>query len=261
MERTGITLLSSKDRRFLDMPKGIPNGKRKLTDQERIARIKLRQSSISYKAKVKARRSTPEYKAIAKAYRSRPDVKEKIKKSRSTPEYKEKRRLYEQRPEQVAKDKAYRNKPDVKAKKNARARVYNARPDVIEHREEYNKLTRPHRIGVQKARRAFLRYDVLMNISNAVKPKCACCGLDDHIDFLSLDHVQGRKQMDNIKEITDIGYSSELQFYNLLVWIRENEYLKSLETQYFQVLCHNCNFAKGMVKNKLTCPHKHGDMK
>ena len=242
------------------MPKGIPNGKKKLTEQERIARIKLRQSSISYKAKVKERRSTPKAKAKAKAYRTRDDVKEKIKKSRSTPEYKEKRRLYEQRPEQVAKDKIYRNKPEVKALKNARARVYNARPDVIEHREEYNKLTRPHRIEVQKARRAFLRYDVLMNLSNTDIPTCSCCGLDDHIDFLSLDHIQGRKQMDNIKEITNIGYSSKLEFYNLLVWIRENAYLENLDTNYFQVLCHNCNFAKGMVKNNLTCPHKHGDI-
>ena len=257
MERVRNKMLSGKRGRFLDMPSGIPNGKKKLTDEELKLRRKLRESSVSYKAKMNARKKSPEGKAKRMEYQRRPEVKAKVKTYRNTPEYKERRKLYERSPEHVAKDKEYRNRPEIRARIKLRSRLYSERPEVIKHREEYNKLTRSHRTRVQKARRSYLRYDVMMQLSNDDKPKCACCGLNEHIDFLSLDHVQGKREMDNIKEITDIGYSSKLTLYKLLVWIRNNAYLKSLDKKYFQILCHNCNFAKGMRNRDNTCPHQH----
>ena len=182
--------------------------------------------------------------------RLKDNLRTKIRKQ--TPEYKEWETVYNKRPEVI------------ESKRVAGLKYYYSETGTIQ-REKYHSINHQQILDKQKDKRLKTRHSVLVSfskrMSNTNKPTCACCGLDDHIDFLSLDHIQGRKQMDNIKEITDIGYSSELQFYNLLVWIREHEYLKSLETQYFQVLCHNCNFAKGMVKNKLKCPHKHGDMK
>ena len=65
--------------------------------------------------------------------------------------------------------------------------------------------------------------------------KCACCG-ESEIKFLSIDHINGggtkhRKEVGNIPE-----------------WLIKNNFPKG-----FQVLCHNCNQAKGFYG---VCPHK-----
>ena len=63
--------------------------------------------------------------------------------------------------------------------------------------------------------------------------------------------------MDTIPELVKIGYSSEFKSTQLIDWIIKKNYLKDLQTEYFQILCHNCNAAKGgygkcPMKNK---PH------
>ena len=132
-----------------------------------------------------------------------------------------------------------------------RARLYSERPDVIKHREEYNKLTRSHRTRVQKARREYLRYDVMMQLSNDDKPKCACCGLNEHTNFLALDHIAGRNEMDSEPELVKLGYSSKLKSIKWFNWLIENNFPKG-----FQILCKNCNQAKAFLKNKNQCPHE-----
>jgi hypothetical protein len=52
-------------------------------------------------------------------------------------------------------------------------------------------------------------------------------------------------------ELVKLGYSSKLVASSLYVWIRDSKFPEG-----FQVLCTNCNFAKGMKKNKNTCPHE-----
>ena len=81
-------------------------------------------------------------------------------------------------------------------------------------------------------------------------PCCRCCGLNDHIEFLSLDHIAGRKEMDSESELVELGYSSELGTQPLQIWIKKNNFPKG-----FQVLCMNCNFAKGHSKDN-KCPHE-----
>jgi len=93
-----------------------------------------------------------------------------------------------------------------------------------------------------------------MSMSNV--PCCNCCG-ETGTDFLDIDHIQGKKVMDNIPELTNLGYSSTFTLPKLIKWLKSNEYLKDLDTDYFQVLCKNCNGAKAMPKNKNICPHKH----
>ena len=69
------------------------------------------------------------------------------------------------------------------------------------------------------------------------KPFCACCGLNQ-IEFLTIDHIDGggNKQRQKMKLRS---------FYS---WLKKNNYPKG-----FQILCMNCNFAKGMYD---ICPHK-----
>ena len=69
--------------------------------------------------------------------------------------------------------------------------------------------------------------------------KCQCCG-EKHNEFLTIDHINGGA----IKHRKQIGRNGR-HFY---VWIIKNNYPKDL-----QLLCCNCNFAKGIYGE---CPHK-----
>jgi len=76
------------------------------------------------------------------------------------------------------------------------------------------------------------RLEVLKAYSGE-KPKCACCG-EEHIEFLTVDHINGRK------DVPETGQ-------RLYRWLKINNYPEG-----FQVLCMNCNYAKGKFGN---CPH------
>lgn len=67
--------------------------------------------------------------------------------------------------------------------------------------------------------------------------ECACCK-ETIQEFLAMDHINndGYKHRKNVKSNS---------FY---IWIRKNKYPKDL-----QILCHNCNLAKGFYGK---CPHE-----
>ena len=76
--------------------------------------------------------------------------------------------------------------------------------------------------------------------------KCACCG-EDTYEFLTIDHIHGggaehKRQM----KAAGIGQ-------NLYRWLKKNGYPK----EDFQLLCMNCNFAKGKYG---TCPHVRAEL-
>ena len=73
------------------------------------------------------------------------------------------------------------------------------------------------------------------------------------MEFLAIDHILGKKVMDSIPELIELGYSSKMKKTVLLNWIKNNNYLSNLQTEYFQILCHNCNVAKGVYD---VCPHE-----
>lgn len=67
---------------------------------------------------------------------------------------------------------------------------------------------------------------------------CACCN-ESTLEFMSLDHVNN----DGYIHRKEVGNGQKL--YR---WIINNNYPKG-----FQILCMNCNFAKGQFK---ICPHQ-----
>lgn len=71
-------------------------------------------------------------------------------------------------------------------------------------------------------------------------PKCACCG-ERIVEFLCIDHINGGGNK-HIKKIT------HNKFY---AWIVRNNFPEG-----FQVLCYNCNKAKGRSK-AIHCPVHH----
>lgn len=83
--------------------------------------------------------------------------------------------------------------------------------------------------------RARLRQEVLDAYGN----KCKCCG-EETQEFLCVDHVKGGGR----RHLKSIGGSD--RFY---AWLRKNKFPK----RRFQLLCHNCNFAKSAHGK---CPHQ-----
>jgi len=78
---------------------------------------------------------------------------------------------------------------------------------------------------------------VLSHYSPSGIPLCTCCG-ESHLEFLCLDHINGGGE-DHRRQI---GHG------DLYFWILKNHFPTG-----FQVLCHNCNFAKSAFGY---CPHQ-----
>ena len=136
--------------------------------------------------------------------------------------------------------KKYFQRPEVKERKNINQKKYKD--------TEKGKATR---YADDFSRRLKVLEHYSKSLSNSDIPCCRCCGLNEHTDFLAIDHILGKKEMDSIPELVKIEYSSELEHLNK--WIIKNKYLKDLQTEYFQILCHNCNVAKGDYGK---CPHE-----
>lgn len=69
--------------------------------------------------------------------------------------------------------------------------------------------------------------------------KCCCCG-EDEIKFLAIDHINN----DGAKHRKSLGLYASHSFCE---WIIKNNY-----PDFLQILCHNCNCAKGYYGK---CPH------
>ena len=57
------------------------------------------------------------------------------------------------------------------------------------------------------------------HLSKSDIPCCRCCGEKSHIEFLSLDHIAGRKEMDSEPELVKLGYSSSFKANSLSFWV------------------------------------------
>lgn len=98
----------------------------------------------------------------------------------------------------------------------------------LRHKERLSKMN--------KAWYASLRREVLGHYSKG-KIECNCCGEDEYM-FMALDHINGG------------GTQHRLQLGSKAIYsrLKQDGYPDG-----FQVLCHNCNSAKGYYGG---CPHK-----
>jgi len=159
--------------------------------------------------------------------------------------------------------KEYRDKPENKAKQKVRAKEYNSKPEnkakaterlkTPEYRAVRRKRqTRPENKTKDKAYRENKRLKVLQyyskRLSNSDIPCCNCCG-ETQMEFLAVDHIAGRRQMDSEPELLKLGYSSKIHIgLSLVIWLT-----KHIFPDGFQILCHNCNQSKGYYGK---CPHE-----
>ena len=115
------------------------------------------------------------------------------------------------------------------------------------HREKELKRHKASRIKFKdkiKQRIVDLKLEVYSHYSKVISksdvPVCACIGCDEkHIEFLTLEHINGRKSM---------NHAPSLKAEKLCRRLKRDGYPKGM-----QVLCWNCNFAKGVLG---ICPHK-----
>ena len=183
-----------------------------------------------------------------KHYEQIPEVKAKKKALELTPKYKAMRKKYNNSDKRKAKQK----EPESRRKQRAWQRKYDSDPKNKASAKEYY-LDPKNKV---KSKRKIIRDDIRLEVlqryskqhSKSDIPCCRCCGEKSHVDFLALDHIAGRKEMDSEPELVKLGYSSLLREKDLGYWIIENNFPKG-----FQILCHNCNIAKGHYGK---CPHE-----
>lgn len=128
---------------------------------------------------------------------------------------------YDQRPEVKARHQASEHKTYHKIYDKA----YNQTPEHKAYMRDYLKTYR------QNAKRT-----VFEHYGN----RCACCGETETL-FLQIDHINN----DGAKHRKEIGGAGGGYMY---YWIIKNNFPTNL-----QLLCCNCNFAKGMFG---VCPHE-----
>lgn len=83
-----------------------------------------------------------------------------------------------------------------------------------------------------------LRQRVLRHYGG-MPPRCACCG-ETIVEFLVIDHIDGQGNLHR----KEIGRYGEGFYY----WLKQHDFPTG-----FQVLCHNCNMARGLYGY---CPHE-----
>ena len=104
-----------------------------------------------------------------------------------------------------------------------------------------------HRLElIEKAKKKAQEYKKLVfEHYGGIPPFCVCCG-ELHNEFLSLDHINGRRCKDR-RELKLAGAS----FYR---WLVQHDYPEG-----YQILCMNCNHAKSNHKQRL-CPVHHPEL-
>jgi len=107
-----------------------------------------------------------------------------------------------------------------------------------DHEEEKKKYREDHKEYYRKYGREFHRRLRIKSFSHYGN-RCLCCG-ETRYEFLVIDHINGGGN----RHRKEIGKGGEIYY-----WLKKNNYPEG-----FQVLCHNCNMAKGAYGE---CPHKH----
>ena len=138
-----------------------------------------------------------------------------------------------------------------RARKKKYRKEYNLRPEVIARKKAKNKEYRErnkdkidkYRREVEIPKNRKLAIEVFSvyskRHSNSDIPCCRCCGINEHMEFLTIDHIDGRAHLsEKEKELHSKGLNS---------WLKKNNYPDG-----FQILCFNCNMAKS---DKGHCPH------
>lgn len=107
--------------------------------------------------------------------------------------------------------------------------------EIKKYRKTYTSKNKEELNTKRRENTRKLRLEVLSHYGG----KCACCG-ENTYEFLALDHINN----DGAKHRKENNISGSGIYW----WVKRNNYSNE-----FQILCHNCNQAKGLYG---ICPHK-----
>lgn len=152
--------------------------------------------------------------------------------------------------------KEYNQRPDVKKRRNEKQKEWR-KEHVEQEQERFRKYYNRNKTNSQfmkkvneksKRNKKSIKIEVLTEYSKKHShsniPTCACCGENFHEIFLTIDHINAYSKTHEIKSHSRLGSVGSSLYYKL----RREGYPEG-----YQVLCMNCNVAKG-INDK--CPHE-----
>ena len=113
----------------------------------------------------------------------------------------------------------------------------------IRNRPRVNKRT--NELHHEKKEIVYTHYS--KKLSNSDVSCCNCCGYVG-IKFLTVDHIIPKREMEKDPKMIEMGFKAKRTGHPLNQWLITNNFPKG-----FQILCWNCNFAKGVLGK---CPHQ-----
>lgn len=128
-------------------------------------------------------------------------------------------------------------KPQTKTQKCSACKQDKPANSVCANCIEISKAKRKARLSKSAPK---YRQSIRQQMINAYGDACACCG-ETEPHFLAVDHINN----DGAAHRRAGGYTGTAMY----LWLRRNGFPKDR----FQLLCHNCNVAKGLYG---VCPHK-----
>lgn len=139
--------------------------------------------------------------------------------------------------------KQWRLKNKDKIKRNHKKEYLRKKTRYLErakkYYEEHKEKMKPYMSEYNRKWHQKFRIMALDHYSKG-KMECSCCG-EKILDFLTIDH----KKNNGTKHRKEIGAA------HIFRWLVRNNYPEE-----YDVLCMNCNFAKGLKYNNGICPHK-----
>jgi hypothetical protein len=148
------------------------------------------------------------------------------------------RKSYQKNKEKISKkNKIVRNTPEFKAK--AKVLMDKWHEENKEYSQKYREGRRDEFNAQQKKSRLVQKIKILTYYSKTNFPECVCCEEKSNLIFLTIDHIEGRK---------NVTHKKRLGGKDLYTWIEKNNFPLG-----YQTLCHNCNSAKS---DSEMCPHQ-----
>lgn len=135
--------------------------------------------------------------------------------------------------------RAWRKTPEGRAKMRAIQKRYSQSEQGRAQTRKWATSSHGKLILQASAKRSRFRarIEVLEHYSGS-PPRCQCSGCDvTELKFLAMDHIDGG----------GAAHRRETKHASIYLWLKRNNFPVG-----FQVLCHNCNNAKGFYGR---CPH------
>lgn len=120
---------------------------------------------------------------------------------------------------------------------------YNKNPEDFIRRVNKWRTENPEKVK-EISRKAIWKLKLSTIKAYSKDMSCSCCG-EKEIRFLTIDHIKNNGASERRKIFGKERCGSGSPFYR---WLKRNFYPKD-----YQVLCYNCNCAKGFYGE---CPHK-----